>query len=591
MGESPTAISRAQSDPEARADRRQQRRRRTRRRRFAVGLAAAVAVSVLVATIVDAANTSPKSALRSARASATHGSVPVGHGHVRNAAADAGSQSTVLGPYGVESKAIIAENERPGTSAWMIQGSPGAGSIDGFSNPDYAAVGQSIALYVSTTAPWFVVTAYRMGWYQGLGARAVWTSPQTPGVVQPPCPLTPVTNMVSCDNWSSSLTIPITLAFVPGDYLLKLVGSGGQQAYVPLTIWDPSSRSTYLVMNRTFTEEGWNTYGGYDFYQGHGPCPAGSAVYPPCNRARVVSLDRPFASGDGSSDFLENEYPFVEFAEEHGLDVSYVTDLTVDEHPSVILQHRTLISLDHDEAWSNPEREAAVEASAAGVNIAFLGAAALVRHVRMQASPLGPDREEVDYRDSSEDPLNGKGDPMDVTGNTWESPPTDWSANAFVGDMYSGYLAPGKTAPLVITDASAWIFKGTGLENGSVLPGMIASDIDHLAPPSQTPADLQVLGHSPIPLTDSYTNQGEWGADTYSDMTYYTNPVSEGGVFDAGDNVWVYDLKACPGTATPCFASTIGTITGNLLRLFGQGPAGDLMASVANWQTIRPLGS
>ena len=499
--------------------------------------------------------------------------------------------ATFLGPDGVESSAVIAENKRPGATAWMITGSGAAGSIEGFANPNYAAVGQNVDLYVSSTAPEFEVTAYRMGWYQGLGARAVWTSAETPGQVQPQCPLTAATNMVSCDNWSLSLTIPITAAFVPGDYLLKLVGSGGQQAYVPLTVWDPSSHSAYLVMNRTFTEEGWNTYGGYDFYRGVGPCPAGSPSYPPCNRARVVSLDRPFAEGDGASDFLGNEYPFVEFAEERGLDVSYVTDLTVDEHPTVLLQHRALISLDHDEAWSYAEREAAVQAQDAGVNIAFLGAAALVRHVRMQPSPLGPDREEVDYRDSSEDPLDHAGDPMQVTGNTWDVPPTDWPANAFVGDMYSGYLEPGKSAPFVVTDGAAWIFKGTGLHDGSALPGQIASDIDHLAPPAQTPADLEVLGHSPIPLAEAETDQGTWGADTYSDMTYYTDPTSDAGVFDTGDNVWVNDLQPCPTPTTACSAQTIGTITGNLLWLFGQGPAGKLVPSVANWRSITPAGS
>jgi hypothetical protein len=52
--------------------------------------------------------------------------------------------------------------------------------------------------------------AYRMGWYQGLGGHQVWESAPTAGHVQPACPLTPGINMVSCDNWSASLTIPIT---------------------------------------------------------------------------------------------------------------------------------------------------------------------------------------------------------------------------------------------------------------------------------------------------------------------------------------------------------------------------------------------
>jgi hypothetical protein len=555
--------------------------------RVTIGIVVGLLLALVVALVVVPSDPPSRSATAPAR---THARVH----HPRRASARPAkkeSPATFLGPYGVESAAVIAENRLPGTSAWRIQQNGATGSILGFANLDSANVGQSVGLYVSSTSSEFQVTAYRMGWYGGMGARAVWTSPETPGLVQPPCPLTPVVNMVSCDNWTLSLTVPITAAFVSGDYLLKLVGSGGQQSYVQLTIWDPTSTSAYLLMARTFTEEAWNTYGGYSFYQGVGPCPPKSGTYPVCNRARVASLDRPLDDGL-SGDFLTNEYPFVEFAEEHGLDVSYVTDLTVDEHPSVLLQHRALISMGHDEAWSNNERSAAVQAQASGVNIAFLGAAGVLRHVRMQASPLGPDREEVDYRNPAEDPLNGQGNPLEVTGNTWSSPPTNWSEVPFVGEEYSGYINPNSPAvPFVVYDASAWIFHGTGLADGSSIPGLIGSDIDHLGVAAQTPPDLQILGHSPVPLTESYTNQGKWGDETYSDMTYYTDPTTKAGVLDVGGSEWVENLAPCTSAQPDCPASIVGKITGNILWLFGQGPAGTLLPSNPNWQSITPAGS
>ena len=139
--------------------------------------------------------------------------------------------------------------------------------------------------------------------------------------------------MVACDNWTPTLTLSVTSAFVQGDYLLKLVGAGGQESYVPLTVWDPTSTATYLVKNDVFTWQAWNPYGGYDFYAGEGPCP--SDVYPLCSRARVVSYDRPYGYGEGAGDFLGSEYPFIRFIEEQGLDVAYVTDVTVEEHPSI----------------------------------------------------------------------------------------------------------------------------------------------------------------------------------------------------------------------------------------------------------------
>jgi hypothetical protein len=497
---------------------------------------------------------------------------------------------TFLGPDGVESTAVIAENDRPGTTAWKISGSQGKGYIEGFASTTYAAAGDRVALYVSTTAASYDVTAYRMGWYHGSGAREIWRSPVLAGAIQPGCPVTPATNMVACDDWKRSLTVPITDAFVPGDYLLKLVGSGNQQSYVLLTVWDLASHATYLMIGRSLTEQGWNTYGGYDFYQGLGPCAPGAGTYPPCNRARVVSFDRPYATGEGASDFLTDEYPLVEFAEEHGLDVTYCTDVTVDEHPAMLLAHRALLSLGHDETWTWPELQGAETALAHGVNIAFLGAAAVVRHARLQPSPLGADREEVDYRDSAEDPLDGVGSPDEVTGNTWASPPTGIDVTALTGELYSGFVEPGEpAAPFVVWDAGAWIFKGTGLHAGSTVPGVISSDIDHLEPGGPMPQDLEVLGHSPVPLSEAYTNQGQWGADTYSDMTYYTDPASKAGVFDSGTVSWVFALTPC--TDGGCPAGLVGKITGNLLWLFGQGPAGRLVPSVANWTGVTPPGS
>ncbi|MGH9044528.1 MAG: N,N-dimethylformamidase beta subunit family domain-containing protein [Acidimicrobiales bacterium] len=494
-----------------------------------------------------------------------------------------------MGPYGVESAAVITENRRRGTSAWQIT-NQGASSIEGFADHNYAAQGDDVGLYVSTSQQSFRAIAYRMGWYQGLGARQIWESPVTPGIVQPPCPLQTTTNMVSCDNWSQSLTMRVTAAFVPGDYLIKLVAADNSQSYILLTVWDPSSHATYLVLNRSMVEQGWNAFGGYDYYQGQGPCILDNDIYPPCNRARVVSFDRPYA-GNGSSDFLTNEYPLVSFMEQEGLNVTYCTDICISEHPDVLTQHKALIDTDHDETWTNSERLGVLDAAQAGVNIAFLGAATLVRHARLQASPLGQDREEIDYRNPDEDPLNGGNDPWDVTGNTWAAPPTNWDAQSFLGESYSGYLEPGEpSAPMQVFDATSWLFQRTGLANGSLIPGVINSDIDHLDPSGPTPSNLQVLAHSPIPLSQAYTNQGKWGGFTYSDATYYTLTGGSAGVFDSGDNVWVAALGlGTPPGSSP--AAYMRMMTGNLLRLFGQGPAGLLEPSVANWQGVTPAGS
>ncbi len=501
--------------------------------------------------------------------------------------------TTFLGPDGVESSAIIAENRRPGTTSWRIGRGRWSGSVVGFVGTTDAVAGDTVGVYVSSTAATFRVIAYRMGWYGGAGARQVWVSSPIRGHVQPACPVTPQVNLVSCDNWSRSLTIRITSAFVPGDYLLKLVGGGGQESYMLLTVSQTASTAAYLVIARSMTEEGWNTYGGFDFYQGRGPCTFGTTIssYPVCNRARIVSFDRPYAEGHGASDFLTNELPLVELMERDGLDVTYTTDVAVSEDPALLLGHRAILSLGHDETWTYPELAGLERAIAKGENVAFLSAAAIVRHARLASSRLGPDRDVIDYRDPAEDPLDGKGEPMEVTGNTWASPPTDFSTVPLVGEAYSGYLDPGKSAPFVAYDTRSWIYTGTGLHDGSRLPGVVASDIDHLAPSQPMPANLQVLGHSPVPAADAFTDEGTWDGDTYSDMTYYTNPTSKAGIFDSGTVNWITTLDECPRSQPSCPTRTTDKMTENLLRLFGEGPAGRRQPSVANWTGVTPVGS
>lgn len=497
------------------------------------------------------------------------------------------TSATSLGVNGVVSRAMVAENAKPGTTGWKIVGAPATGMIEGFASTTDATPGQSVTFYVSSSAPRFTLQAYRMGYYKARGARLIWQSKATPAITQAACSFTPGVNMTSCANWKPSLTVRLTKAFVPGDYLFKLVGASNEQAYVPLTLSVPNSHSSYLAISRSLTEAGWNTFGGYSFYQGLGTC---APTYPVCNRARMASFDRPFDSGNGASDFLSNEYPLVRFMESKGLDVSYASDVELTLHPSQMVTHHALLSLGHDETWTYPERNGVVTAMAKGVNVVYFGSAAVLRHARLASSALGPARVVVDYRNSNEDPLFGHGPSMLVTGNTFSSPPTKLSPTPLTGEVYSGYMDPGSAPlPLVVWAYDSWLFSRTGLKRGGQVPGVIDSDIDHVDA-ALSPANLQVLAHSPVPLSETYTNQGRWGGLTYADTTYFSDPTSKAGVFDAGTVNWINAMSECTSPSM-CPAPTMRILTGNLLHLFGPGPAGAVSPSTGNTHEIQPPGS
>jgi hypothetical protein len=100
------------------------------------------------------------------------------------------------------------------------------------------------------------------------------------------------------------------------------------------------------------------------------------------------------------------------------------------------------------------------------------------------------------------------------------------------------------------------------------VPGLLDSDFDQWSPGS-SPANVEILAHSPMPRAQSQTNV----AAPASDVTYYTDPTSKAGVFDTGTVAWIPDLGR---------SSFVARMTANLLHLFGQGPAGRIRPSVPN---------
>jgi hypothetical protein len=67
-------------------------------------------------------------------------------------------------------------------------------------------------------------------------------------------------------------------------------------------------------------------------------------------------------------------------------------------------------------------------------------------------------------------------------------------------------------------------------------------------------------------------------------MTYYTWQNGGGGVLATGTIGWIPAMESCKGTLPACPSAVVQAVTGNILRLFGQGPAGKYHPSVANWQ-------
>ena len=450
---------------------------------------------------------------------------------------------------------IAEENAKPGTTEWTIPDDRAMwAKVEGFLDTTSIDVGGSAVLKVSTRAKTWTVSAYRIGWYAGNGARLIWKSEPQPGVNQPKAVQNAATKTWSAP-WAPSLTINADVTWPPGQYLLKLESDDGGETFVPLVIRDDKSTSDLLMQSAVTTWQAYNGWGGASTYTGT------------IGRADVVSFDRPY-TGNGSGEFLGREREFITFVERAGYDVSYWTNIDLHQRGELAKNHRGIIIPGHDEYYTVEMRKNLEAARDAGVNIGFFGANNVYRRIRLEDSPTGEARLEVNYRDATRDPLYGK-DNERVTTSFRESP----AANPESSLTGSYYECNPVEADWVVGDASMWMFEGSQFKNGDRVSKMVGNEYDRVTPGAPTPANIQVLAHSPVTCR---------GKASFADSTWYTVP-SGAGVFTAATFGWSPRLlDACPTGPPTTPICKLQKVTENILNAFAEGPAGVKHPSVSN---------
>ena len=449
----------------------------------------------------------------------------------------------------------VSENDLPGDPNWYPSSLGAPDEMMGYAGQYSVLPGEPITLYASTTAREFTVKAFRMGWYRGDQARLVWQSRSVPGRQQSASTVTAEVNTVET-SWGPSLTIP-TDDWPEGAYLLRMDSESGGQRLVPVTVRSASTAGKVVLKNSTSTWQAYNTWGGYDLYNG----PGGLSDYD--NRSLVVSLDRPFDQ-NGAFLFLVHERPLIALAERIGIPLAYVTSMEVATEPRLLDGASAFFSLGHDEYWTPEERGYVTAARNAGVNLAFLGANCCFRRIRLQSSTLGPQRQVVCYKTSyMEDPMYGKDNAL-VT-NDYREPPDADAESSMTGTLYESNPT---NADYVVATPDAWMFAGTGVQKGTRFPGIIGIEYDRVNPDWPVERPIQVVSHSPLTCR---------GVNSYSDSAYYTHS-SGAGVFNAGTMRWVGAFQ--PWNYTEFGVNRRGgnfvkRVSANLLRAFADGPAAD----------------
>ena len=448
------------------------------------------------------------------------------------------------------SNPIQVENAKAGTTAWQLSNYASNHEIEGYASLTSVNRGGQIKFFVNTIDPNYTIEIFRTGWYGGAGARRMTSAVQVPGVAQPTPTQDSVTGLIEC-AWTNPyvLNIPNNTSdptdWASGVYLAKLTGlKSGKQSYIVFVVRDDSRPSDLLFQSSVDTYEAYNNWGGTSFY---------STPF----RARKISFNRPYIDSDGAGQYLfKFEYQMVRFLEREGYDVTYATDVDAHENSNLFKSKKGILIVGHGEYWTWQIRSNILSAVSSGVNLGIFAANTCFWQVRYEPSTVDgtADRTVVGYKFDAltEDPdyLSGNTSLYHLVTTMWRSSPVNLPEDAFEGVMYNTVVP---TSDIVISNASNWVFAGTGLTNGSHLPNLLGDEGDSEGP--DTPAGTELLAHSPY-LSSGTTH--------YADMTVYTAP-SGATVFAAGTITWSNGLDSFAG-GTPNSAAQ--QITRNILAKF-----------------------
>jgi N,N-dimethylformamidase beta subunit-like, C-terminal/Bacterial Ig domain len=501
-------------------------------------------------------------------------------------------------PAPAGSNAIVVENCRTDgvtpPSTWDI---PGAGddSIQGFASDISVNRGTTVSFKVDTPATAYRLDIYRMGWYGGNGARRVATIHHAGAENQPPCDVdATTTGLVDCGDWTVSDAWNVPADATSGIYFAHLVREDGTpgESHVVFIVRDDASRSSLLFQTSDTTWQAYNDFGGHSLYSG------GPGQNP--SRAYKVSYNRPFRTRavDGGEDWVFNaEYPMVRFLERNGYDVSYFTGVDSDRFGGLIQQHRTFLSVGHDEYWSGAQRANVTAARDAGVNLGFFSGNEIFWKTRWE----NDHRTLVSYKETH---ANAKIDPVASTWTgSWRDPRPFNPEGGHPENALSGtiFMVNSGTAPMEVpaADGKMRFWRGTSIATlpagatATLADGTVGYEWDEDLDNGARPPGLIRLSTTQVngvELLQDYGSTYLGGQTATHHLTLYRAP-SGALVFGAGTVQWPWGLDDQHDRGSAPADSRMQQATVNLFADMGVQP-GSLQAGLtpaaASTDTVAP---
>ncbi|MEV1006600.1 N,N-dimethylformamidase beta subunit family domain-containing protein [Streptomyces sp. NPDC049881] len=431
----------------------------------------------------------------------------------------------VSDPYGQGPLPWLRGNGHYRPSAHAVPGQPAGPDtaddvncqIKGFVSDGAVAPGEPLDFRVTVNPPQeFTIDVYRIGHFDGAGARLLLRSPKLMGIRQPP-PMV-AGRAVSCHHWWLSWRTQVPADWQPGAYVAVLTTADGRfRSHVPFTVRDDRPADLLLVL----PDVTWQAYNLFPEDGRHGASlyhawDAGGRLLGESEASTAVCFDRPYA-GAGLPLHAGHVYDVIRWAEREGYDLAYATARDLHAGRVDPARYRGMVFPGHDEYWSVPMRRAAERARDEGTSLVFLSANTMYWQVTLGPLPAGdPDRLLTCRK------RQGPGRAV-----LWR----DQGApeQTLMGIQYTGRVP--RPQPLIARNTGHWLWQGTGVTEAEELPGLVAGEADRYYPRTPLPEhdERVLLAHSPY--------QDDSGVRRHQETSLYRAP-SGAWVFASGTFAW-----------------------------------------------------
>lgn len=432
---------------------------------------------------------------------------------------------------------IAAENAKPGVTLdknrWADVDFRAASGSALWINKDSVSCGDSVDIHATLylhdriSTPYRTFRALRIGWYNGAGARELWSSP--PIKLSAQKIIEPKTNLRMVDTkWPVTTSFQVGHDWTPGFYLIISEDSSGKiDNLAPLIIRSPRGNSKILLSHSFLTWNLYNPFGGRSAYFGNGS----STLERRNERSRVVTMDRPIL-GSGGYSIHRDGVSMVQFLEKNGINYDQESDLNIDRYPSILKDYNELILSGHAEYMTRRIFNSIIASRNNGVNLAIFGGNTALWQTRLTESPIGPDRRIIMYRYANEDPVTD----LDQVTIEFKDRRLNVPQTLITGSQTTGVHVYGK---YYATQIPKWLKIPTNASIDGISPD---SEVEGSFKSSKaSPPNINVLFSGEMSYADPSRIPKSMSKHPVAEVIWFTNPNGQA-TFNAGLTTWACNL-------------------------------------------------